>query len=89
MKQYHALFSGQVQGVGFRYTCHRIARRHNVRGWVRNLHDGRVEICLQGESNEIDRYLADLRQQMAGYIERVEGEFEEGTEELNGFDIRF
>ena len=44
----HILFSGQVQGVGFRYTAHRTAGRYNVTGFVRNLPDGDVEMLAQG-----------------------------------------
>ena len=38
------LISGRVQGVGFRYFVQQIAAQHGISGWVRNTHDGRVEI---------------------------------------------
>ena len=63
------LFSGNVQGVGFRYTACRSAARHEVTGSVRNLPDGRVECVVEGEPSEIDAFLADLREQMSGYIQ--------------------
>ena len=45
----HVYVSGYVQGVGFRYTAIRQARNLGITGWVKNLHDGRVELLLEGE----------------------------------------
>lgn len=60
MKQAHILYSGIVQGVGFRYTTLGIARRIGLTGWVKNLPDGGVEILCNGEEKQIKelcRYL--------------------------------
>ena len=43
-KRMQIFFSGTVQGVGFRFTAERLARRFPVTGFVRNLEDGRVEV---------------------------------------------
>ena len=45
-----AIVSGRVQGVGFRFFAERAARRAGVRGWVRNLEDGRVETVVEGKA---------------------------------------
>ena len=63
------LYSGTVQGVGFRYTALHLARGFAVGGAVRNLADGRVELVAEGEAAEVERFLAAVRRQMAGYIE--------------------
>jgi acylphosphatase len=52
------LISGRVQGVFFRDTCQRLAVRHDVRGWVRNLPDGRVEAVLEGPADRVDRIVS-------------------------------
>jgi acylphosphatase len=44
----HVLVSGRVQGVWFRESCRRTAARRDVRGFVRNLEDGRVEAVFEG-----------------------------------------
>ena len=44
----HFLVSGRVQGVGFRAFVQSVASQEKLRGWVRNLNDGRVEILAQG-----------------------------------------
>jgi acylphosphatase len=81
-------YSGQVQGVGFRATAAAMARRHAVRGWVRNLADGRVELFADGSADEIAAFLADIRDRMSGSI-RTEDAFErEPDESLSGFRIK-
>jgi len=50
----HYLVSGEVQGVGFRFFAQRVAARHQVVGYVRNLPDGRVEVIAHGEPDALD-----------------------------------
>jgi len=52
------LISGRVQGVGFRWSCRRMAGEEGVRGWCRNLPDGRVEACFEGDPAAVERALA-------------------------------
>lgn len=56
-----AVVSGRVQGVGFRAFAQRAAKEAGVRGWVRNLPDGSVETCFEGEPAAVARYLELLR----------------------------
>ena len=62
-------FSGRVQGVGFRYTAERIAKGFKVRGYVRNLPDGRVELVMEGEPSTLDAFLQAIRSEMGGKIQ--------------------
>jgi acylphosphatase len=81
-------FSGRVQGVGFRFTCHSLARGYEVAGHVRNLADGQVELVAEGEPIELDRFLAAIRVEMSAYIRNVEVETESpGSQPLTGFSI--
>ncbi|OHB58759.1 MAG: hypothetical protein A2173_07825 [Planctomycetes bacterium RBG_13_44_8b] len=64
----HIIFTGQVQGVGFRYTAHRIANRYQLTGFVRNLYDGTVEMLAQGSGQDIDNCIEDIKTSFAGYI---------------------
>ena len=52
------LISGRVQGIGFRYSCRRVAESAGVSGWCRNLPDGRVEAALEGEAEAVERVVA-------------------------------
>jgi acylphosphatase len=54
-------YSGRVQGVGFRVTAVRIARRYPVTGWVRNLPDGRVQMLAEGEAGAVEAFLQAVR----------------------------
>lgn len=52
---------GNVQGVGFRTTAARLAREHEIRGYVRNLPNGTVEICAQGTQHHLESFLEAVR----------------------------
>ena len=55
------LISGIVQGVGYRAWTVRVARSLGLTGWVRNLHDGRVEVWVEGPPAQIDELEAQCR----------------------------
>ena len=58
----HMIFSGEVQGVGFRYRAFVYAQELGLTGWVINLDDGRVEMEVQGERNHLSRLTDRLRE---------------------------
>jgi len=68
----HIIFSGHVQGVGFRFTAHRIARRYGLTGFVRNLPDGTVEMLAQGRPDQIEDCITDIKNSFGGYIRGVQ-----------------
>ena len=58
MRRVHVLVSGEVQGVGYRYTMRMVAREAGVAGWVRNRRDGSVEAEVEGTEAQVDEVLA-------------------------------
>ena len=58
----HMIFSGEVQGVGFRYRAFMYAQELGLTGWVINLDDGRVEMEVQGERKQLSRLTDRLRE---------------------------
>jgi len=85
----HIYFSGRVQGVGFRFTANHLAKKYKLVGWVMNLPDGRVELLVQGEKENIDNFLADLNEEFKGYIMNTEIEEFPLKKDLKDFQIRF
>jgi acylphosphatase len=81
------LVSGTVQGVFFRDTCRRMAGRQGVRGWVRNLPDGRVEAVFEGDPEPVGRLVAWCRRGPSGAEVRDVRDLEEPPEHLAGFAI--
>lgn len=83
-------FRGHVQGVGFRATACWVARQFEVRGYVRNLPDGRVELLGEGTETELNRFIDELSAQMGAVIKSVESVEEPASEtSLEGFVTRY
>jgi len=55
------ILRGIVQGVGFRFFAYRKAKQFNIRGYVRNLSDGSVEILGKGEKKELDGFVSVMK----------------------------
>lgn len=62
IKQYHLLVKGRVQGVGYRVSTAEKARQLGLVGWVRNLADGRVEICIEADAEQLQQMMDWARQ---------------------------
>jgi acylphosphatase len=80
-----AIYTGRVQGVGFRFSTKQIATGFDVTGWVKNLVNGKVELQVKGEADEVDEFLLEIRENssLAHYVQEFE-ETEIPLEELDG-----
>jgi acylphosphatase len=65
------IYSGRVQGVGFRYTARGLAAGYPVTGYVRNLNNGEVELVAEGEAESVEAFLAAVARHMAGYVQHT------------------
>jgi acylphosphatase len=83
------IFSGRVQGVGFRFTALNIANRYELTGYVRNLPDGDVEMLAQGPAEMIDECVRDLQDSFVGSISHVDIEEATPDPKLTDFRITF
>jgi acylphosphatase len=88
MERRTAYYSGRVQGVGFRYAARAAAQGFALTGYVRNLDDGRVELVLEGESADIERLIATIRDRMSDYIVDIKSHTGPSTGEFRGFTVR-
>ncbi|MFA5038454.1 MAG: acylphosphatase [Candidatus Omnitrophota bacterium] len=88
-KNLHVIFRGRVQGVGFRYTAEALARDGNIKGWVRNLGSGEVEISAEAEERDLKTYLERLEDRFSGYISDTAADWQPATDAFKTFEIRF
>ncbi len=86
----HIYISGRVQGVGFRANARQKAQAYGIKGWIKNLFDGRVEAVVEGEQDSV--------QKMVNYLKRgpsfanvtdVEINDEPPTGNFNTFSIKY
>ena len=83
------IFSGRVQGVGFRYTTKDLARGFEVCGWVKNLPEGTVELQVMGEEDEVESFIKEIAEEsnVAHHIRFLTAEEIPVLEGVNGFRI--
>jgi acylphosphatase len=65
------IYSGRVQGVGFRYTTRHIAQGYAVAGYVRNLPDGSVEVVVEGAPDQVEAFIAAVEARMGDYVQHT------------------
>jgi acylphosphatase len=81
------IYSGRVQGVGFRFRARLLSEHHLIGGQVKNLPDGRVELVVQGEPEEIDRFRKSIRSEMGRLIHGEEEHDVENAPNYSNFNI--
>lgn len=87
-KRIQVLYSGGVQGVGFRYAVKTVAAGFDVAGTVKNLPDGRVELIAEGEKAELEAFRQAIRDEGLGhFIKKEDVSWSEATNQLRGFEI--
>jgi acylphosphatase len=82
------VYTGRVQGVGFRFTSKQLATGFDVTGTVRNLDDGRVELIVEGARQELEEFQAAIRD--AGLSRFIKDEsviWGPATGQYRGFEI--
>ena len=82
------IYSGRVQGVGFRWNAREIARRFPVVGYVCNLPDGTVELVVRGAPDRVREYLDAVARRFRNHMTGSDIQPIVLAEELESFDIR-
>lgn len=88
-KRVEVEYSGNVQGVGFRFTAEEAASSYQVKGYVRNLANGGVELVAEGEEAKLKDYLDFIRREFDHRIDNISAQWLPPTGELKRFEIRF
>lgn len=90
MIQLRIIVSGKVQGVGYRYFSQMKAVQYGVKGWAKNLPDGSVEIIAQGNKNQLDPFIEELRKgNPFSKINHLDITEMEQTEPYHSFTIKY
>ena len=89
MRAKQVIYSGRVQGVGFRATVRQIASGYDVRGWVKNLPDGCVEMQVTAdEDEELEAFLEEiLNSNLSSLLKEHEAFVLDSLEGVRGFTI--
>ena len=89
-KRVHVYISGRVQGVGFRAFTQRTAQQLGVKGWVKNLSDGRVEAVFSGPAETVDKILEKVQTgPRFAQVKELDVREEKYKNEVNGFEVRY
>jgi acylphosphatase len=90
MVQAHIYVHGRVQGVSFRYYVRKRAAALALKGYVRNLADGRVEILARGSRERLDSLIGYAKNNPGlSYVVKLDIDWEEPLGDLDDFHIRF
>ena len=86
----HVFISGRVQGVFFRAYTQEAARARNIRGWVMNTRDRRVEAVLEGEKEQVEDMIKWChRGSPMSQVRGVEVDWQEYTGEFGDFSVKY
>jgi len=90
MRRVHVFLTGRVQGVGFRNFTRGQARRLGLKGWVRNLRDGRVEAVVEGPTDDVAALLEKIKQgPRHARVDNMDLTDEKPTGEFKTFAVRY
>jgi acylphosphatase len=82
------IYTGRVQGIGFRYMVKSLARGFDVAGTVKNLAGGQVELISEGVKDELAAFQKAIRESELGHhIQREDVQWLEAQGGLKGFEI--
>jgi acylphosphatase len=86
----HVFVTGRVHGVFFRAETKRNADRHDVKGWVRNLPDRRVEAVFEGEKEDVNALIAFCKHGPSeAKVKGIDVTWENYTGEFDRFKIKY
>ena len=86
----HVFVTGRVQGVFFRSETKHNADRYNVKGWIRNLPDNRVEAVFEGEKDAVQTLIAFCKHGPSGAkVTNVDLTWETYIGEFDRFKIKY
>lgn len=90
MKRVHIWVSGRVQGIFFRANTRRKAMDLGLKGWVKNLEDGRVEAVIEGKDSDVKKMLEFMQKGPFGArVTKFNAKEEKYKGEFEFFEIKY
>ena len=85
----HVVVHGKVQGVGYRAFTESKANKIGLQGWVRNRHDGTVEVEAEGPKVELEAFLKVLGEgPLLAHVTQILVDWKAANRQTQGFTIR-
>ncbi len=75
--------------MGFRFTSERVANDLELTGWVKNNHDGSVEIVCEGKEENLSEFLKRIEDFFSGYIRDKDINWSQASGEFKDFSLKF
>ena len=88
-KRVEAVYSGMVQGVGFSFTAQRLAEGLDIKGWVKNLPNGAVQLVAEGSEDNLHKLLGQLKMHFKDDVEDARISWQEPTGKFSEFRVAF
>ena len=83
------LYSGRVQGVGFRQSVCNVAREQGIQGYVQNLDNGKVRLVAGGKSKQVNYLLDSVKSIWADNISAIDRKDMQFDDQFSGFSVRY
>lgn len=86
----HAIISGKVQGVTFRYHAGKLAKTLGIKGWIKNNSNGTVELIAEGEEIQLQTFLTWCHNgPQHAQVATIDAKWQEPTGEFQDFKIKY
>lgn len=90
MERVRLIISGDVQGVGYRFTAIEVARDLDLAGWVRNNLDGSVEIVAEGPREKLENFITWAKKgPPLSQVDDLKIDWQQATGEFKRFEVRY
>lgn len=88
MSRIQVIYSGKVQGVGFRWKVLQIAKKYAVSGYVQNLNNGKVELLVEGKDSQVGKMVEEVDTELKNYWYSQERESKHGEPHFKEFSSK-
>ncbi len=90
MKRLEMNVRGRVQGVGYRAWTRRKAQQMGLKGYVKNLRDGSVEVVAEGKESKLKEFERECRRgSLTAKVKSADADYKDATGEFKRFNIEF